>query len=457
MPMANCRQRTKILQINQQAMIQQLREYIQQEHLFQPSQRLLLAVSGGLDSVVLTHLCLTAGIPAGIAHCNFKLRGDESDRDEQFVRQLAAEHHLPVYVQHFDTAAYAEANKLSIQVAARELRYMWLEKTRQEEGYDHLATAHHMQDNVETVWMNLAKGTGMAGLHGILPKTGKLVRPLLFATREEISAYAEANGLQHVEDSSNITDKYTRNFFRHHVLPQLEAAQPQVVKNTGASIARFREAELLYKQALVIHQKKLLQQRGHEYFISVLQLQKTEPLSTVLYELLKPFQCSAAQAEQVKDLLQSESGKFVTTATYRIVRDRKFLIITPKEAAVSAHIIVEKGQEKVDMGEGEIILQTVSEISSKPSIACIDAKQLQFPLILRKWKQGDYFYPLGMQKKKKLSRFFIDQKLSLPQKEKIWVLESQQRIVWVVGMRIDDRFKVTERTKEILKIEWKEN
>lgn len=436
----------------------QLQSYIRREQLFDPSRRLLLAVSGGRDSVVLTHLCVHAGLSIGIAHCNFKLRGVESERDEQFVRQLAAKYDVPFYSMQFDTAAYAEAHRQSIQVAARELRYMWLEKVRQVEGYDLIATAHHMQDNVETLWMNISKGTGMAGLHGILPKQGLLVRPLLFATREDISAYAEEHLLEHVEDSSNATDKYTRNFFRHRVLPVLEEAYPQVVKNTGASIQRFREAEMLYRQALSLHRRNLLEQRKQEYFIPVNKLKKAEPLHTIVYELLKPFHCSPAQAAQVVELLYSEPGKWVATPAYRIVRDRKWLIITPLEAAASTFFVIEEGQETVLLPGRQLHIKTTTgmQISDDPCMAYIDKQQLHFPLILRRWKQGDYFYPLGMTKKKKLSRFFIDQKLPLPEKEKVWVLESQKKIVWIAGMRIDNRFRITPGTKEVLKIELKD-
>lgn len=441
-------------------MTEQFTRYIAAERLFDPAAPLLLAVSGGLDSVVLTHLCVQAGLRVEVAHCNFSLRGAESDRDEAFVQQLAAAYGLPFFVKRFDTTAYAAGRQCSIQVAARELRYAWLEELRQQQGLAFIATAHHMQDNVETFWMNISKGTGMAGMHGILPRQGRLVRPMLFATREEIAAYAAANGLQHVEDSSNETDKYTRNYFRHQVLPKLETVFPEVVKNTGATIQRMREAETLYRQAVEVHRKKLVEQRGAEYFIPVLKLQKAEPLGTILYELLKPFGFSPSQALQVQDMLGSGSGKWVASSTHRLVRDRSWLIITPLEAASSAHFIIEEGQEGLLLPEGtEISIQVMqaegAELPTSANIASVDKSRLQFPLLLRRWKQGDYFYPLGMQKKKKLSRFFIDQKLSLPEKEKIWVLESGQRIVWVAGMRIDDRFKVTPATKEICRLQLK--
>ncbi|SIN80681.1 tRNA lysidine(34) synthetase TilS [Chitinophaga niabensis] len=438
-------------------MLQQLRSYITKEQLFTAADPLLLAVSGGLDSIVLTHLCVQAGIKVEMAHCNFQLRGAESERDETFVRTLAESYGIPLFVRRFDTETYAAAHKRSIQVAARELRYQWLEELRQERGLSFIATAHHMQDNVETVWMNLSKGTGIAGLHGILPVQGRIVRPLLFATREEIKAYADAENLQHVEDSSNTTDKYTRNFFRHQVLPRLEEVLPEVVKNTGSSIERFREAEILYRQAVEIHKKKLIEQRGEEYFIPILKLQQAVPLATIAYEILKPFQCSTAQAAQVVELLNSEPGKWIATATHRIVRDRKWLIITPLEATASTHFIIEEAQHLVQLPDMLLKLEQLARegftVPATASIACLDLQQVQFPLILRRWKKGDYFYPLGMAKKKKLSRFFIDQKLSLPEKEKVWVLESHKRIIWVAGMRIDDRFKITDKTRKILKLE----
>ncbi len=442
------------------SMIEQFKAYIAAERLFDPAAPLLLAVSGGLDSAVLLHLCVQAGLRAEVAHCNFQLRGEESVRDEQFVRELAAASGLPFHLQRFDTAAYAAERKLSTQAAARELRYAWLEEVRAGQGLAFIATAHHMQDNVETFWMNISKGTGMTGMHGILPLQGKIVRPLLFATRAEIAAYAGANGLRHVEDSSNATEKYTRNYFRHQVLPKLEAAYPEVVKNTGATIQRMREAEVLYRQAVEAQRKKLVEQKGAEYFIPILKLQQAEPLATMLYELLKPFGFSAPQAAQVQQLLNSEPGKWVASPTHRLVRDRNWFIITPLEAAASAYFIIEEGQERVLLPDGgEITIEVTAAdgtpLPPSPDFASLDMGKLQFPLLLRKWKQGDYFYPLGMQKKKKLSRFFIDQKLSLPEKEKVWVLESAQRIVWVAGLRIDDRFRVTPGSKAVYRLQLK--
>ncbi|HEY8917644.1 MAG TPA: tRNA lysidine(34) synthetase TilS [Chitinophaga sp.] len=436
-------------------------EYIQREQLFTPAQPILLAVSGGADSVAMAHLFHTAGFSFAIAHCNFQLRGAESERDEAFVQQLAARYNVPLYTTKFDTAAYMDQQRVSVQVAARELRYQWLEATRKAQQYAFIATAHHMQDNVETALMNFSKGTGLAGLHGILPRQGTVIRPLLFAQKEALQDFINTQGLTFVEDSSNITDKYTRNFFRHHVLPPIREAYPGAVANMAATIERIREAEQLFQEAVDRHRKRLLERKGDTWMIPVLKLQKTKPLVTLAYEIFKGFGCPSTQVNAVLELLESGSGRYVDTATHRILRNREWLLITPLEQPEPAILVIEPEHSHVHTGSGHLKLRVqeraaLGSIPTAAAIACLDKQQIRYPLLLRRWKQGDYFYPLGMAKKKKLSRFFIDQKLSLPQKEKVWVLESAKRIIWVVGMRIDDRFKLTEHTKEVLYLEWEE-
>lgn len=431
-----------------------LRAFSDSESLIPAGATVLVAVSGGADSVALAHLLHTSGTAIEIAHANFGLRGRESDRDQAFVEGFARQLGVPFHVRQFDTNTYAQNMRLSIQEAARQLRYAWLEELRAQRGMPLIATAHHMQDSVETLWMNLSKGTGIAGLHGILPKQGPLVRPLLFATREDVAAYMVAEQLAFVEDSSNASDKYTRNYLRHHVLPPLREAYPDVVRQTGASIQRFREAEMLYQQAIEGYRKKLVEQRDGEYFIPVLKFKQVKPLSTIAYEILKPFGCNTHQAAQAADLLNAGPGKFVSTATHRILRDRKWLIITPLREEASAHFLIQNGQTEQRIPGHRITFREAAHdgrpIPPDPYTAYIDAAELAFPLMVRKWKQGDYCYPLGLNKKKKLSRLFIDQKLSLADKEKIWVLESGKRIVWVMGMRLDHRFRVTEHTEKVL-------
>lgn len=430
--------------------------YIQKENLFSHDQKILLATSGGVDSVVMAHLFKQAGLPFAIAHCNFQLRGDESVRDEAFVTTLAATLDVPFFSIRFDTAAYATEKRVSIQVAARELRYEWLETTRKASGCAYTATAHHMQDNVETVLMNICKGTGISGLHGILPRQTTLVRPLLFTQKKELLTYATENNITYVEDSSNITIKYTRNFFRHQVIPVIQEAYPGVVNNIAAGIERFREAEELYSQSVIRHKKRLLTQKGNTWMIAVLRLQKTVPLHTIAWEIFRDFGCSSAQLPQVLELLHSTSGRLVETATHRIIRDRQWLLITTLAEQEAPLIVIEKERTHIVTTDGHLKIKEAGKtvIPTAANIACLDKHAVQYPLLLRRWKQGDYFYPLGMRKKKKVSRFFIDQKLSLLQKEKMWVLESGKRIVWVVGMRIDDRFKITESTKDMLLLEW---
>jgi len=418
---------------------------------------LLLAVSGGLDSVVLTDLVSRAGFQFSIAHCNFQLRGEESERDEAFVRSLGGRYSVEVLVKKFDTLNVAEENKLGIQEAARQLRYSWFEEllNRQPSTVNRrLLTAHHADDNVETVLFNIFRGTGISGLHGILPHQGNIVRPLLFAKREEILQYAKENQLQWVEDSSNESTKYTRNYIRHEVLPMLKQIFPSITDNISSGIERWKEGEALYNQAIATHRKKLCETKGNEIHIPVLKLKKATPIKTITFEIIKEFGFSSAQTDDVLALLESESGKYVASSTHRIIRNRDWLIIASNKSTEANNILIEEGEKLVPYSDGVLNIERSVDCrtSTIDQIATLDASEVQFPLLLRKWKQGDYFYPLGMRKKKKLSRFLIDQKVSLPGKEKVWVLESRKKILWVIGYRIDDRFKITSSTKQVLKI-----
>jgi tRNA(Ile)-lysidine synthase len=304
--------------------------------------------------------------------------------------------------------------------------------------------------------MNFFKGTGIAGLRGILPKQGKIVRPLLFAKKEELLAFAKENNLYWVQDSSNESDKYSRNYFRHHLIPLLQNIYPDAENNLAHNLQRFRDIELLYQQSVDQHKKKLIEQKGNEFHIPVLKLKKSAPLHSIVFEIIKDFGFHAAQVNEVISLLDSETGKYVASSSHRVIKNRNWLIIAPVATAEANTILIEEQDKLVKFAAGSLQLDGFgtpdSPLPTHYSVAVLDLKEIKFPLILRPWKNGDYFYPLGMKKKKKLSRFLIDQKLSKTDKEKVWVLEMNKKITWVIGHRIDDRFKITDKTKQVLKI-----
>ncbi|MBL0056276.1 MAG: tRNA lysidine(34) synthetase TilS [Chitinophagaceae bacterium] len=475
-------------------LIQQFRDYIKHESLFQKADRLLLAVSGGVDSVVLTELCHRAGYQFEIAHCNFQLRGADSDRDEAFVIALAGKYGVPVHVKRFETAAVSKATKKSFEETARDLRYAWFHElltsnsqlsetksrsisgppTSNPQPPTFIVTAHHADDNIETVLMNFFRGTGIKGLHGILPRQSKIIRPLLFAWKTDLEEYARLAALEFVTDHTNAEVIYTRNFFRNRLIPMIEEVYPGVRQNLMKNIGRLGEAEILYEEAIALHKKKLLEQKGNEWHIPVLKLEKTVPLRTVTWEIIREYGFTANQVEEVLALLNSESGKYIKSSSHRIIRNRKWLIISPNESIATGHILIEGEEDSVKFALGSLQFKKLSndlqlptlpagrqaptpnlQLPTSNQLAMLDASQIKYPLLLRKWKTGDYFYPLGMRKKKKLSRFFIDTKLSLTEKEKVWVLESGKKIIWVIGMRIDDRFKINGSTRTVLKIELK--
>jgi tRNA(Ile)-lysidine synthase len=432
--------------------------YIKKENLFQSTDKLLLAVSGGVDSVVLCALCKQAGYNFSIAHCNFKLRGEASDTDEKFVQKLAENYGVSFYSTSFNTAAIAAETKKSIEETARNLRYQWFETLRSEKGYNHILTAHHADDNIETVVMHFFRGTGIKGLRGILPKQNKIVRPLLFARRAELESFVATHQLAFVTDHTNAANDYTRNYFRNTLLPLVSQSFPEAKENILKNIQRFTETEILYRQSVDLHLKKLLEQKGNEVHIPVLKLLKTIPLATIVYEVIKDFGFTAHQTDEVVGLLKSETGKYVESATHRIIKNRNWLIIAPVMQEEAEHILIEYTDKKIVFAGGEIAIQKLSadkvSMDTSPLIATLNADEITFPLLLRKWKLGDYFYPLGMQKKKKINRFLTDQKLSLTQKENTWVIEMNQKILWVIGLRIDDRFKTAPQTRQVLKLEF---
>ncbi|MEN9548244.1 MAG: tRNA lysidine(34) synthetase TilS [Bacteroidota bacterium] len=436
-------------------------KHIQAKLLFTNNDKLLLAVSGGIDSVVLCDLCAKAGFSFSIAHCNFQLRGEESNRDEKFVKQLANKYQVPYFIQKFETAIFAKENKLSIQEAARELRYNWFNglieaRNLQIKTRSLLLTAHHADDNIETLLMHFFRGTGLAGLTGIPEIANYIRRPLLPFTKEELRKYVTANQLSFVEDSSNQSIKYTRNYFRNELLPAIANVYPQVQENLRNNIERFSEIEALYQIATQQIISKLCKRKGKEVQVPIKQLAAYNNRA-LIYELISPYGFTEKQVEEVVKLFSSESGKYVNapSGTHRIIRHRHWLMISPIAGAENQHFIIDSVDTSIQFSLGTLTVRETQHVNPDTSskLACIDTRLMGYPLILRKYKAGDYFYPLGMRKKKKLSRFFIDQKLSKTEKENMWVVESNKKIIWVVGYRIDDRVKITNTTQAVTVIQ----
>jgi tRNA(Ile)-lysidine synthase len=437
-------------------LLEQFNRFFREKKLSFTHQRYLLAVSGGVDSVVLCELSKAAGLSFAIAHCNFGLRGEESLRDEAFVRNLGERYGATVFVQNFDTTAFAESHKLSIQEAARKLRYEWFEAVRKNNGFDYILLAHHANDNIETVLMHFFRGTGLEGLTGMPDENREkhCLRPMLYLKRSEIVSFAKENKLEWVEDSSNASDKYTRNFFRNTLIPQVQTVFPQAENNVLHNIRRLQETAILYNGLVEDLKKKICERKGEEVHIPVLKLMQYQHTS-LPYEIIKDFGFNEPFVDELLKLAGAGSGKYISNDAYRIIRHRAWFIIAPK-STTAATLVIDKEESRVAFDNQEMRLTFMEverfSLDKSTSVAQLDAGEVPFPLVLRKWKKGDYFYPLGMRKKKKLARFFIDQKLSQTQKEKVWVLESHKRIVWIVGHRIDDRFKVTENTRKVLQL-----
>lgn len=434
--------------------------HVRREQLFTKADHLVIACSGGVDSRVLAELCRLGGFSFSIAHCNFKLREQESDNDELFVKNLAQALQVPFHGRQFDTSEYAKENKLSIQEAARALRYNWFEELIAESKNQKpalLLTAHHADDNAETITMHFFRGTGLHGLTGIPEKSGYIRRPLLSFTKEELVSFANEQQLEFVEDSSNASSKYTRNFFRNEILPAIQKVYPEVIQNLQNNITRFRNIESLYKTTTAQLLQKMIKQKGEEMHIPFRQLLSYQNKALV-YEWISPFGFSGDQVEEIIKLADSKSAGYVNSpaGTHRIIKHRNWFILAPvARENLDHYIISEAGEYSFAEGKLSLLENETVKPGQDNKTACLDARNLAFPFILRKWKAGDYFYPLGMPKKKKLSRFFIDQKFSKTDKEKAWVIECKGRIIWIVGHRIDDRFKILPSTKYVLTFEWK--
>jgi tRNA(Ile)-lysidine synthase len=444
----------------QKDLLQKFTEFNHDKHLANRKKKCLLTVSGGMDSMVMCDLFFRAGFPFAIAHCNFNLRGKESDGDEQLVKSLTKKYKVEVFTKSFATKEYVEQKNISIQLAARELRYAWFEELRKEKQLDLIATAHHLNDNIETIIYNLIKGTGIRGLRGIPVRHEHIIRPLLFASREEIAGYQKENALAFREDSSNADDKYTRNKIRHLLIPFMKEINPSLEKTFGDKIDLFTELEALYEKQVNKPVKGLFLQRKEDIYIPIAKLKKTKNAATILFEYLKDLGFNAEQVDDMLANLDSIPGKQFLTDKARIIKDRRFFILTQLSQKDFTTQLIQKDDTEIQLSNAHLKLSVVKredlKISADKNLAFIDLAKLEFPLTVRHWKQGDYFYPFGMKmKKKKLKKFFTDQKVALNEKETIWVIESNQKIVWVAGHRMDERFKVGENTGEVLRVQLK--
>ncbi len=445
-------------------MLQAFKAYIRSTKLFQHNDRILLAVSGGVDSVAMVQLFRDAGFHFGIAHFNFKLRGDDSEGDETFVKSLAGLSGVPFYVKHFDAKQYATEKKISIQMAARDLRYAWFDELLSDNGYAYVSTAHHLDDQAETFFINILRGAGISGMHGILPKQGKIIRPLMFTTRERIMEYTLKHGLAWRDDRSNKSRKYLRNKLRHDVLSELNKISSKFSYKLNESICHLRDVETIYNSHLAGVTADLVQNTPEGILISIDWVYEYEPHETYLFELLKPYGFPFPVVKEIVRSLDTFSGKIFYSPTHRLLRDRENFIIQPlseldTETPEESTLFIEKGVRHIE----EPVCLRADETDQikdlpmgKPSVACLDLEKLVFPLQLRKWKKGDWFMPLGLKGKKKLSDFFVDQKISLADKEKVWLLVSGDDIVWVIGKRIDNRYRITPKTKTAFVISCKE-
>lgn len=432
-------------------MFSKFQNHLSAQFPFLQKAKLLIAVSGGLDSMVLLDLISKTNIEFAVAHCNFQLREDESDADENFVKFYCEANSIQGFFQKFNTMQFAEDEKVSIQVAARKLRYEWFYELLATENFDFVVTAHHLDDQLETFLIHFSRGTGLDGLTGIPSQNDKIIRPLLTFSRAEIETFAKENNLKWREDSSNASDKYVRNKIRHQVVPILKELNPSFLDSFQNTIQNLNQAQSLVDDASRIVYRKVVQDADNQKIIDLNELLQLSNYQAYLYQWLMPFGFSAWQ--DIYDLVYAQSGKQIFSEHFRLLKDRETLIIEPKTDRIFDEYFINKNQSELNFPL-KMRLSYVSEIGkSDTKTIFVDADALKFPLQLRKWQEGDYFYPFGMYGKKKLSKFFKDEKFSLIEKENTWLLCSENQIVWLVGKRMDERFKITKNTQTIIKIQ----
>ena len=428
-----------------------VRAYIEKYQLLTENRPVLVGVSGGADSIALLTILVELGYSCIAAHCNFHLRGEESLQDERFTKEYVEKLQIPFVKIDFETEQYAAENHLSIEMAARELRYRWFEEQRVHRGAQAIAVAHHRDDNVETLLMNLIRGTGIRGLSGIQPKNGFVVRPMLAVSREEIQNWFAKRNLSYVTDSTNLSDAYTRNFIRLRILPLLEEVNPSVKKAIARTSEHLAATEAIYLQVIEEARKEVFDSENR---LSIAALMKYPAPNAVLYELLKVYGFSRSVVEDIYSSLTKESGKVFFSSSFRLIKDRDYLLFSPLvKEEIQEYIL--NGDEKewigpIELSFESVVITTDFQIRKEKNIAYFDADKLTFPLTLRKWQEGDWFIPFGMKGRKKLSDYFSDRKFSRLEKEQTWLLCSGDTIIWIVGERSDNRFCLDKMTKRAL-------
>jgi tRNA(Ile)-lysidine synthase len=428
-------------------MINKIQKFITNKNLFSKDDKLLLAISGGADSVCLFFILKDLGYNIELAHCNFNLRDRESDKDESFVKQLAQKYSAKYYVKSFDTQKYANNKNISIQMAARELRYEWFDELLVANNLDFIIVAHHKNDNIETFFINLIRGTGINGLCGIKVKKNNVIRPLIEINRKEVEDYLIQRNIKYRNDSSNTDFKYLRSKVRHQLIPLLKELNPSIEQKISNQISFLDVFHQFSQKKIDIIRDQLLTHIDGAYYIDISQLVKVGYLEIILFEILKPF--GFFQIDKIIKAIQSNSGKIFISSSYQLIIDRKDIIISLlKNNEVEREIF--KMQTEI---QNPLCMKfTVSNdilINQSLNIANLDFDKIAFPLTLRKWKNGDKFKPLGMRNFKKLSDFFIDEKYSIFDKQNQWILCSNESIIWIVGSRIDDRYKINANTKKV--------
>lgn len=426
---------------------------IESKQLFTKNHKLLLGVSGGKDSMVLADLLMQAGYNFSIAHCNFCLRKHEADIEEAFVVSYFKEKNIEVFSTRFNTADYAETKKLSIQMAARELRYKWFHQLKTEHQFDYIVTAHHLNDNIETFFINVLRGTGINGLKGIPEKTDNVVRPLLFAGSEQIKEYIKSNKIQYKEDSSNSEGKYLRNKLRHELVPMLKEINPKLEETFSKEFNYFKEANNLIEETITKEIESISSNANNEISYEVKKVLNSNHIGLLLHYILKQYAFDSSIELQVLEAIKSgQPGKLFISKTHTCLVDRESIIVKlNNNPSILQSYIIEKDTSSIsDPINLNLKIVEEAKIIVEDNLVCLDFEKLSFPLQIRKWQGGDSFHPLGMQGRKKLSDFFVNQKYTLFQKEQQWLLTSSNQIVWIIGKRIDDRFKVTETTKQTL-------